>query len=582
MIKRLTLILSFLILVCVPLASYAQNTIPWPPDPKTLFADGVELVNIATPPDLPANEPPVADDDARVVRVYDNASNSWYEYPYPDGVNTLSNGINVRSDGSIVLNLYSYSSQADIWILDPQTGNFSLAEIVCQSRVKDLPGQGFWLYVYSDSQTRLCFTETGVESDPLPDDILWLNGADFGVAPSPTPDGTMVALAGFNMEGAPDGYPVVYSYEVASGTLTYLGTVDDYTGDVGGNQFMKWVSDTQGIFYIGPSQESLRKQYYGFDVTQPDSLHSIYTGWLYDYHPDPARYEAVTTTAFLQDKTGAEVPNHIPCQFMIYDAHDVHNFTLGYDCSRATVLQAGEGYFYVRIDSNPSTVSTLVYLDPNTGEQTELVSGEIETLEGASPDGRYVLLGMDKNNHIDAVDYFFDPPWYDWAMLQDAYLAIFDTVMGKFVYQTESYNGSEASWLDNHSLMLLTYPITYAPNATGENQTIPESLYLIDLVEDVPRIAKVDGIATASAQLLAPDRQHLVATREDASNLVVVDFTTQTFVPLLKLPEHDVYALVFNWTDNGLLEIKVNPKIGWQIDTSRSVIYTVRVPQAES
>jgi hypothetical protein len=563
--KTLLLTLSFLSLLFMPLASRAQDAAPWPPDPKAIFADGVEIVSadIITRPPMPENTRPVADEESRIVKVYDQDTGIWREYPYPDQVTVLSKTIRVRSDGSVVFNEYSGYSlptyRPAMWILNPTTGEFSRAEVVCGTTARALPNEGEWILLFDpDSGTHLCFTETGEQSPPLPPDVGWETFSPSATL-SLSPDKKWLALLGY-MAGTSNtsDYSVIYSYEIATKRLNYLGKTDygEYTF------FEDWVSNTRGTLSNGPPQESLSKDYFTFDVTEPNSLKLVVRGWMYDFYDNPPRYEYVTTKAFLEWKTGSEVFGHTHCQFTLYDSAGVHDYDLGYDCSYARVIRGKDGYFYVRIDSNPSAVSTLVYLDIRTGSMTDLFTGEIEGIESVSPDGRYIAMVMDTSGQIDVVDYY--PEYQDWTGIPNANLAVWDTANRQFVYQVSSL--ADTYWLKQAVFVI--------NNEAGSGQ-------IVNLGSSKP----ISIPFTFGSVDLSPDQQHILIGTSDnngAEVYSVMDLSTAKARTVIYRKALSGYSMSVEWVSNGLITLILRPDLGNRSDPSRSANYTIRIPQSES
>lgn len=573
------LVFGFLLLL-LPASLHAQESVPWPPDPSQIFALGVEVVSaeVVTLQPLPDDIRPTADDETRIVKAFDQTARTWKEFPYPTEATILSENISVRPDGNILFNWYYGSKPSaqwpDAWMLDPTTGVFSKPQTVCNGYIQDLSGNGEWVIFVSESdhETRMCFTETGAESPPLPlpHNMNWSLGYPLGDSPDVSPDGKWVAFMGYaNDDATPQAITdvQVYSYNVVTHTINHLGEVpfDNFSDGPG---FRQWVSNIRGTISYGPPQESVSDYYYTFDVTQPDSLELITIGWMYDYQENPLRYEYVTTDEFLEWKTGSHSDSHVSCEFLLYDTDGVHEYELGYDCIFAHIVRTGNQYLYVRVDENPSDFSTLVQLDPDTGEQTDLFAGEIEGIESVSPDGHYALIVMDQSGQVDLADSYFD--YVSWENLPGAYLAILNTVSRKIIYQTDAYAGADIYWLDDNSLFILLYPAYDSP-----------TLHLIDLKPNEYTEIQVNNVYSANPEFLSPDQSHIIGTLFGDSSISIIEISTGIVLPFIAHNDEN-YVQSYHWIDNAQIEVKIWPKLGYSFDPNRVATYTIRIPQAES
>lgn len=578
-----------LVLLLVVGTVEAQDAAPWPPDPADIFAPGVEVLTseIITLPPLPDDTQPIADDENRIVSIYDRTERVWHEYLYPDDATILSRNIHARLDGTVVFNEYAANDVPEdwpeTWRLNLATGVFSKLEKMCTGYIQDLQGEGEWVLLRSveeSEEIRLCFTETGQESFPLPEEITTLARInEFKVSP----DGKWMVMMGYIPDPAqPYGANMqVYSYELATEIYHTLG---EFRFDGSSNLFFSsWMSDVRGTIDYGPPQESLSKSYYTFDVTQPNSLEFITQGWMYHYdYDDPPRYDIVTTTAFGEWKTGSSgMAQHDPCKFTLYNAAGVHEtYELGYDCAFAKVVRANaEAYLYIRIDSNPDEFSTLVQLNPYTGTQTALFEGEIESIEGVSPDGRYALLVMDRSGRIDLVDRYSD--FVNWNAMPEAYLVILDTVSQEIIYRTGVYRGADIEWLADNRLFLLTYTVS-SLQSSGRYLTNHEALRLINLNPNGYTETKIDDVPGVSPRHLSPDHQYLIATRDGKAESAIIRLADGSIVPFLSDIHNLQYVVYSQWVTSSQLQVRVSPKVGTSSDPDRYAVYTIQIPQSES
>ncbi len=251
-------LMSFIVLV--PWASWAQEEAPWPPDPDAIFAEGVEVVE--------QNIYPVVDNDARWVSVYDQGLKEWRNYPYPEQLNHVFR-LYERSDGTIYLQTQEYPyvpfDAEDLWILDPVNGGFSRPETICGDWLRELPGEGKWVFYIDPAtqRTHLCITDSGELSEPLPEDAV-----DEERLPALSPAGKWLLLIGLESVPGTIGRAHVYGYEVATRSLIELG--DFYLLERPG--IPHWISEIEGFFFVQEMGSQGATEIYLFDVTQQDSL----------------------------------------------------------------------------------------------------------------------------------------------------------------------------------------------------------------------------------------------------------------------------------------------------------------------
>ena len=96
--RSLLFALGLLALLAAPIhAQEPTPAAPWPPDPALIFADGVTWEEVQ--PASPAAQPTprvINDFEQHVIRVRDEATDTWQEFPYPPGVEYVNQGKSAR------------------------------------------------------------------------------------------------------------------------------------------------------------------------------------------------------------------------------------------------------------------------------------------------------------------------------------------------------------------------------------------------------------------------------------------------------------------------------------------------------
>lgn len=433
--------------------------------------------------------------------------------------------------------------------------------------VERLQRSGDW-HFYQDEITgemHLCNAQTNQLSEPL------LVPTYSDIQSIASPNNNWVVFFGVLGQGGIPEYFTVYSYQVDSGDQYLLGQIP-YDRLYEYIFFSEWVSDTKGsVFYI-TMPESLSDRLYAFDASQPDSLQLVGNGW-FIFHDDPARFEDLRTKRFLEYKTGAE-SDPVPCSLTVYDAYGVNQFELGKDCT--SLLRLGNYYFYLAIETRESSEGVLLMqLSRVLGYKHELFHGEIESLDSVSPDGRYVVLLMDNNGRIDALDTEF----LDWIDLTEsnAFAAIWDTQLSRmlddFVYASEilqpqdfSGNARYIQWIDDKTVLLGI-----------EQFSLLFSVRLIALNSRGFTLSVVNDIAAPF--VLSPDRKSLLAVADNQDSLQetlgITTFSNSMFQPIISADVFDSYTLGdMTWETDDAIMINVHPKS----DYDRLITYIIRPP----
>jgi hypothetical protein len=245
----------------------AQDKLPQPPDPKTIFVPSVDVIE--TLPQLSY------DNKARTIDYYNPALADWKSYSYPAEMkDDIISYYEYTKDKYLLLiqltDWYKdYRNYRDIgaeyfWIFDAVSGLFSRPNREC-GLVQSPVGSGRWVIVTAQSGTAFCNTETGKTTNPLPKtfnvDLQCLSSLWGGQLPL-SPDSKWLMF--------PDCPPdiTIYSYEFETGNIHQLGVLTD-TDNVGVNG---WFEDKNIILYTYKKSLSSLPSVYIADITQPDSL----------------------------------------------------------------------------------------------------------------------------------------------------------------------------------------------------------------------------------------------------------------------------------------------------------------------
>ncbi len=245
----------------------AQDELPKPPDPKTIFAPGIEVIK--TLPLLSHNN------KARVLSYYDSTVSDWKSFPYPTELkDDIISYYEYTEDKYLLLiqltDWYkNYRNYRDIgaeyfWIFDAASGLFSRPSKQCglvQSRV----GTGRWVIATGQSGIVFCNTETGETTRPLPktfDAYLQCLSPIWGGQLALSSDRKWLIFT----DCPPD--IIIYSYEFQTGNIHQLGVLTN-TDNIG---FNGWFEDKDIILYTYNKSLSSLPSIYVADVTQTDSL----------------------------------------------------------------------------------------------------------------------------------------------------------------------------------------------------------------------------------------------------------------------------------------------------------------------
>ncbi len=494
--------LCLLILLAAPIhAQEPTPAAPWPPDPSPIFADGVtwEEVQPASPAAQPA--PDVVNDFERhVIRVRDEATGTWQEFPYPPSIVNVD-GANLRSDGMVWLLLDWEASNDprpdDFILLDPATGEYSPPPTVCDGRVIQAePGEGQWVAAYapgtSDHAT-LCHSETGEQRDILPVEME-------GWRTWTSPDDVWLVLLGVDLKQLQF---LIYAYPLAGGNPTLLGAEE--WGMDQSYWLCGWVSAEKGVICgSDPYHSWVPVSYQAFDVTQANSLEHLFSGWdNVFFDEEHAQYVALRSERYAAYHTNS-LGSGRPCTLYIFNADGLHQFDLNFECRVVAPDLSGGDFvlgdyrlfyrqdnmlYFLTIDSEEATIAELrsynLALDPSAPSQTEvLFEGEIETIWGVSPDGRYIVLITNDNLQFD-----LNPNWIYRPMGWQITIVDRTQEVWDLRYQSEPMSPGLTIWLDDHTVVILSGEVTTS-RRIGEHEldrvpvTQPATIRRITLNDD--------------------------------------------------------------------------------------------------
>jgi hypothetical protein len=256
-------------------------------DPQQILSPSVQ--NVSQLPVININN------ETRTFYYFSPETDTWITLDYPDGLDEIryANNVRSRSDGTFLFNRYGFftasPNTADTtWIFDPTQGEFVRHSSVCDGWAQALPGEGEWIIIEDEQASRLCNTETGTTSPPIPsprDDGFCYPEFGLPIVTSPR-DNYILFFCG-------DGIQTfsAFSYNVDEQTFLNLGS-----GAVSWNENVKvihWLNNNEAIVQVFFSPQPPSTDYYVANITRNDSLEFI-AGDTYKgpfYYNDPPRLE---------------------------------------------------------------------------------------------------------------------------------------------------------------------------------------------------------------------------------------------------------------------------------------------------
>lgn len=604
----------FLLLFVTATLSFAQEEIPALPTMDELFAEGV-VAEVVTPVVNQQPTRPYTDNEARVVRVFDDDPQTWQEYPYPDEVENFSRLANRLDENTLLLSTTLSLEEApdpeEQWLLNLLTGEYTRPEILCGQRRSE-EGNGRWVVYYEDfpeTPAFLCNTETGEMLGPLPtEDYLERQRSIL------SPNGEWLILFGTFS---------IYNYHFETGGLILLGTpqLTDF-------RTAQWIGNDL-IFISAANQADMTypwRNYYLADPAEAESMTPIATIIKPDYLTqldDPSRYEWIESRG---DGCHLAQLNVETAEFNEYDLQEL--------CSQGYRLPDGNGdgdrLFYdiiwsaenyahwdevVRLLYLPDALpisSQLVRLNPYTGERTDLYSGEIEWLRDVTPDGQYAVLLVDDSGLLDMIaarktQEVIDsrPRWIildthtgetvyeaptSWEFDPESYFGL-NTWSQQIVLNTVSFNEMEAGMrrLPTSGLFAIGNDRFVHVVLSGEPRNWQRTDTLIQLGEQ--RV--IEQQLTGELALVMPDGRHLVLWSEGTRNSSAVslyDIETGETTPIIQgepsrynyLSDTTVsteeYSLSMSAASEGnAILVNLCPWVVNRMDCSQSITYRVEL-----
>jgi hypothetical protein len=398
-LKRLILACLILSLFGITPRSSAQDGYPKTLNPADVLAEGVELVQRL----------PVVSFDIENRVLYYSDGTTWTAYPYPPD-QPMFTGWSELSDGVFLLSSSAsydegFAPAYNFTLYDSRSGVFTQPEAVCDV-MKDQPGMGGWgFYRDSDNLIWLCSTETGKVSKPLPAALQPNLCGDIRnlMLPHPeeSPDDKWLVFWDCN---SPDFS--LYSYEIATEKLTYLGTNKSSDGE--DIEVERWVDNTHPVILGKKLGEPTHpydvpvdsRTWYVADLTAVNSLQKIVTdptqvGSLSVYYFDnPPRYEWVPGDLAI---TGSP-PTAEECSRHIFDLRTLTltvEKPLPDNCGMGVAVGDGTGdRLYRNVSDDNTGLATLIRFNFETGASRKLFTGKTAWIDSVSPGGQYAQLTL--------------------------------------------------------------------------------------------------------------------------------------------------------------------------------------------
>ena len=533
--------------VCMLCASpvLAQSGDSWPPHPEDLFAAGVEVHTVQ----------PIVDNEDRTLSLWKD--DDWDVFLYPDdSARIMQNAIYQRPDSTWLIIEQKEDHSYHTWQLDPLSGAFELIPALCDSDdyLNNITYRGptsydhIWVYFSDSEHTQLCSPVTGHASSPLPSEPIWGIGHwDWqSILPAPSPDGTRLILMGLvdpPEEKTWGVYYAVYSYEIATDTLLYLGTVGDQTLV----DFGKWVDNTHFTITVTDMPEWSGCQIYVGDATQPESIE--FAAGMLRFYPQVLLDPPIVQKMDAVMKDGA---NPSPCWLGIYDFQTMayNTYDTGDLCEYGVRIPDGSGDRLYRSGG-------VVRFNPITGHRRGLFTGEIEHIHSLSPGGSYAVIGfgnnrvvdvgVDPNSRPDHSDYYSDPEAFI-DMVVISYV-IMDLTNGTLIERFPEHG----TWFTDN--MLLVTP----PDAPHQLVTLNET-----------------GITETSlpglVQLALPERSQLLLENA-AGGVDLYTVATQEMQPIINPLNDELFLRSIRQVEN-LIQVEVA-----QTPDGPTSIWYIRLPE---
>lgn len=539
----------------------AQDSAPWPPDPTTLFAPGVEIVHsdIQPRPSAPLID---WDNTTHILYIRDSATGEYNEYPYPDSILSIFYPSKL-DDGTWIVSAQEDDpvTQADqkwIWFIDPVTGVFSRYPAYCGQvaplEIADVEEINWILFTDPDTGDQyLCKTATGERSPALPTGWEWYDISD-------SPDGQWVAV--FAFPKVLDYQVHVFSYEVATGLLREIGSfVPDYN-----LFFQRWVG-SQVLIGTSEMPEWFTRYIVIADAARVNSVEVAVARLRFwpSYFPNPPRYEFIS---------GTEGGSFSYCEWIIYDISTrvLTRRNLGSLCE-PEIGRLTETAYYRDVSGPQASQATLVRFNAVTGERKDLFIGEIEDVIWVSADEHYAILSLDNSGQIDLISYI---PTDMGGSLYSANLSYVDLVSGEVLFSIPGgWVLDNGYWIMHSSI----YPLN-----DGTFLAIAFSNYY-DYQESYASLfyqASGQYVETRLVNnVIAATQKYIILKRHidnGLSRFDVYNTETATVHPLIQSIDLENYDLDLYAYNDGRFSAYLRPRFG---DESRSAWYTLTLPTSE-
>lgn len=543
-------------------------------DPDEIFASDVEVLDRTVGLPISAWR---GQDVSKVVRVLDSArvvevkqpGLDWQAIPYASGIDHL-NEVAVRTDGTILFNqpheapdlclgeCISLPGKGPFWILNPETQQFTQAEVVCSGFAKAVPKYGLWVDATDPivHKTALCNTEKG--------EYLFLarGDKDYWSVIASSPDNQWVLLSHYENDD-PYNNTVIYSFDRASRQRLKLGrfaSTQDLFVD-------RWLTPTRGLLFRNDWCENCSRQLLEFDVTEPGSLTFIMSGHA-EYADNPSRYEYLYSFWESKQRTGW----YSSCGMELFDltAQLYSDLYFAGDCD-GRVLRHGDDYLFVT-DLGPKRGRALFALNTQTQAKRILYSDkDLLGLDSISPDGRYVLLLMNDGTYRrpqpgEFPDEYMDPFEYGQYGPGSPKVLIYDLV-----------------WQQARS------PVTLDPGVLTWFGSA--SFYLYDAYKGADHLKIISVTETGIERIdmplgspywffdaspdASPDGRQLLLNKRGFCRVMVYSVPDRHFIPVLRLPDELDCEVQASWKSNDILEIALVPYD--ESPENERVTYTVRI-----
>ncbi len=560
-----SMLLVCLIVVFSPAVLYAQNEVAWPPDPTTLFTDGLQVTTVE-----PYHGPRV-DNQRRIVSVYIDQEAEWREYPLPANLDFYMDVYKWVQTAPLEIWIYAPIGDSQgydriaipsrTYILNLDTGEYQQPEAVCGNFFRAEAGKGRWVFdAPADAAARLCFTEDGSLKDPLPAEYAWGRYAlERNYYPVASPSGEWLIL----MAEKVDQYGPLYilSYELATGQIHVLRTMEgDSLYSTPSVLSDNWHDPQHGWIVQAFTSQPSFTYYYSFDVTQEGSLRSRFGYPSYSSGPlwTERGFEVLDSPELVSRLSGSARGDDT-CHYTIYGPDSEQRFEIDYDCvptsCRAASWQLGESILLLTIDNPNATTSSLGIFNPLSGGTFTLLEAEIERILGVSPDGRYVALLVENDGEL-RVEGSCDGSGDDSraSQSQTGRIYIYDLQSGGLMQLTDNAGefANQVWWSDSGSITALMHGYTTMfdlPDGdrliTGNHPVVVVYASMNDRHFD--RSVTYYDLGIDESQI-SPDGRYL--HYEADGQLYILDLATQASTALLQIEtvRENGYEIYANWS----------------------------------